>query len=95
MEKAWNELLEKKNIRENLSRMRQLIKEDLGREYLEGRLIESPETLFSLLQDEDAKSRRNAALLLGDLEWEDAVEALWEAYCQETTLFVRSAYLTA
>ncbi len=95
MEKAWNELLEKKNIRENLSRMRQLIKDDLNREHLEGLLIESPETLFSLLKDEDAKSRKNAALLLGDLEWEDAVDALWEAYCNESTLFVKSAYLAA
>lgn len=48
-----------------------------------------------LLQSDDAKTRKNAALLIGDLGFSDCKEQLFRAYEAETVLFVRSAYLTA
>ena len=51
--------------------------------------------LFGLLKNEDPKVRKNAALILGEMECEDAAEPLFEAYQKEETLFVRSAYLKA
>lgn len=51
--------------------------------------------LQEFLHSDDAKTRKNAALLLGDLQSQNAVEALFSAYEQEQTRFVRGAYLQA
>lgn len=48
-----------------------------------------------LLKDSDAKVRKNAALIIGELAEPKLKEALWAAYCDEKTRFVRSAYLEA
>lgn len=48
-----------------------------------------------LLMSEDPKIRKNAALLIGDLELTAQRDALFHAYEAETVLFVRSAYLKA
>ena len=50
---------------------------------------------MGLLDHEDAKVRRNAALILGELGEQQALPALFEAYRAETQLFVRGAYLKA
>lgn len=95
MKKIISELLEKKNIRSNLSELRKRIKEKEKRDelFLE---VEKDEALFySFLKDEDAKTRKNIALLLGDLKYQNAVEYLYRAYCLEETLFVKSSYLQA
>ncbi len=95
MEQIFKELQENQNIRTNLSNLRKLIKEDTARQQLQG-YVQDQEALFlGFLQSEDAKTRKNAALLLGDVAYQNAVEALYEAYVQEQTLFVRSAYLQA
>ena len=52
---------------------------------------------------EDAKTRKNAALLLGDLadeiyklsDWEMVRDALWDSYRKEQTKFVWNAYIKA
>ena len=51
--------------------------------------------IVDFLSEEDAKTRKNTALLIGDLKLEQAKEALIAAYLNETTLYVKSAYLTA
>ena len=51
--------------------------------------------LENLLRSEDAKTRKNMALLIGDLQISSMQPALWKAYQEETTLFVRSSYLIA
>lgn len=94
LEKCYREIEQNKNVRENLSLIRGEIKaqEKLAHFFL---LAGDGELLVRLLQAEDAKTRKNAALLLGDMGLLRAAEALWEAYCSEDTLFVKSAYLTA
>ncbi|MBQ3558862.1 MAG: methyltransferase [Agathobacter sp.] len=58
--------------------------------------VTKQENLFlSFLKHEDAKTRKNVALLLGDLVYQNALEALYEAYVSEQTLFVRASYLQA
>lgn len=71
----------------------------------QARILEELEVLCrEFLREEDSKVRKNSALLLGDLEAfsesmaDSAIEnvrLLWAAYVQETTLFVKSAYLKA
>lgn len=54
-----------------------------------------PEIFEQLLMHEDAKVRKNAALLLGELGLDESAQALYHAYEAEQTRFVKSAYLQA
>lgn len=89
-------------VRKALSSLRQLIKEreaGTGRYCSREALVEltgkDGQVLRRLLESVDAKTRKNAALLLGELGMEDCLPALYEAYVKEEQLFVRSSYLTA
>lgn len=95
MERILKELKEKVNSRSNLSSLRQQIKEDDKYNQLSASLEEYRDLFVSFLEDEDAKTRKNAALLLGDLACQESVEALLDAYEKETTLFVKASYLQA
>lgn len=95
MEKIFQELMGSENVRGNLSALRQQIKSETGlQQFL--RLADGKIPMFiDYLQHEDAKTRKNAALLLGDIGCQDAVDALHDAYVKEQTMFVRAAYLQA
>lgn len=85
-------------IRKNLIALKAELKDNEARQEW-GRLLRDEEwhTLFEqeLLKSEDAKVRKNAALLAGasgDNSW---VETLYTAYEKEEQLFVKSSYLSA
>ena len=95
MEKILKDLVDNKNIRSSLSALRQALKES-GQSVFLLEQVKKKEALFvSFLKSEDAKTRKNAALLLGDLAYQNALDALYEAYVSETTLFVKASYLQA
>lgn len=94
LEKAYEELKQNNNIRENLSLLRGQIKDEKMRTQL-CHIVGDGSVLESLLEHEEPKVRKNAALLIGDLGLVQAVSSLFSAYEKETTLFVRSSYLTA
>lgn len=94
IENCFEELKQHINIRENLSLIRSEVKNPDAKKAL----LELPgigELLDEYLMDEDAKVRKNAALLLGDLNLAQAAGSLFCAYEREEKLFVKSAYLTA
>lgn len=95
MENIIKQLQENQNVRTNLSELRKYIKaQDAVRKVFEA--VERNEQMFmEYLHSEDAKTRKNAALLFGDLAYQQAADGLYEAYEKETTLFVRAAYLQA
>lgn len=97
METIYQALLEQREVRSNLSALRAVLREGNRQEKEElTEFVSSHEPLFfGFLKNEDAKTRKNAALLLGDLDYERALEELYHAYREENTLFVRSAYLDA
>ena len=95
MEKIFKELVEKNNIRTNLSSLRQMIKEAEKKEAALEQVANNEALFLSFLKHEDAKTRKNVALLLGDLAYQNALEALCEAYTSENTLFVKASYLQA
>lgn len=95
MESFYKELLEQINVRKNLSALRQWLKEGGSGELLSGKIKENEELFLGFLENEDPKTRKNAALLFGDLAYESAVDSLFAAYEKEETLFVRSSYLEA
>lgn len=99
--KILEELKQNRKIRENLSQMRNLLREQKKiREIFFAK--EERDALANCceryLLEEDPKIRKNAALLLGDLaENVDPhfASVLWKRYLDEDTLFVKSAYLKA
>ena len=89
-----DELVKKENVRSNLSEARKRIKDAVCEQECTKQLLEYQELIKNFLKDEDPKTRKNAALLLGDLSV-DAVEEIFQAYQQEQTRFVKSSYLVA
>lgn len=91
------DILGGQDVRQNLSSLRQELKEEgaRGLETLAAAMKENREKWLALLKDEDAKIRKNAALLIGDSGLPEFLDALYEAYERETQLFVKSSYLKA
>lgn len=94
IKELFDTLVRGENQRETLSKLRGLIKEDAALSELKT-LVGNGESVVALLFHEDAKTRKNAALLLGDLQLQRALPMLKDAYEKETTLFVKSSYLAA
>lgn len=94
LEISCEKLRRKENLRETLQLLRSEAKDGQKAEELRT-LLGDGSLLTELLREEEPKVRKNAALLLGDLQMQQAAEALWEAYQRETTLFVKSSYLAA
>lgn len=90
----YENLQKNENLRENLSFLRNEIKDANKLADLQ-KLAGDGSLLIRLLEEEDAKVRKNAALLIGDLKIQPAIGALLEAYQSEPTLFVKSSYLVA
>ena len=82
-------------VRENLTTLREEIKEEARRRELAMALGGDFRPLLVLLHHEDPKVRKNAALLLGEMESEDVLGALISAWQEETTLYVRPSYIKA
>ena len=95
MEQILKELEKNENVRANLSTLRAQIKDVEKKQQLENQMDKLGTMFIGFLKSEDAKTRKNAALLLGDLAYAKAVEALYTAYTEEATLFVKASYLQA
>ena len=83
------------DTRQNLSTLRQELKNPVKRPVLIKEIIPHADAFIHLLEHEDAKTRKNSALLMGDLSMPIFCNALYHGYINETQRFVRSAYLTA
>ena len=94
LEQICKDLEMSENVRGNLIALRQEIKDEdtlaAWKAYHKEHAV-----LYTFLFDEDPKVRKNAALILGSTEGNAAVQALYDAYEVESTLFVRSAYIKA
>lgn len=94
MQKVYEALKQGSDVRNNLIQLKQMLKEEGAlEEYLS--MTEDDELIASFLQDEDAKTRKNAALVLGLVQSQESIGKIWEAYVSETQLFVKGAYLSA
>ena len=81
-----------RQLRSNLSALRKGIKDESSRQQAVKLFWDKEELLEHLLKEADAKTRKNAALLIGDLGMQDLADALYAAYEAEETRFVKSAY---
>lgn len=96
----YNEILKEKaealKLRKSLRSLREECKEESGKQALLYYLDEGKQkALLSALGFQDAKVRKNAALLLGILGKREFLPELFAAYEREEQLFVRGAYLQA
>lgn len=95
MREQFEYIKQNQELRQNLIAMKAELRETKGQEELKELFEKEPEVLLGLLNDTDAKVRKNAAFLLGSLGTESCRESLWKAYHKETQRFVRGAYLEA
>ncbi|MCH1981541.1 methyltransferase [Ruminococcus sp. OA3] len=91
----WNQIMENQEVRQNLSRLRQELKKDGNRARMIHVIEGNEDRLADLLNAEDAKTRKNAALLMGDLGKQEFLQPVYNAYEKEQQRFARSSYLTA
>lgn len=97
VEKLFQEILEGKEVRQNLSSIRAQMKDACQKNKVEDLIdIGNYKSILALLGSEDAKTRKNVALFMGDLDMDGLfMEPLYHAYEKEAQLFVKSSYLTA
>lgn len=95
MNQIYNQLSARNDVRGNLSQLRQQIKTQDGSKTAYSWIAANEPLMREFLQSDDAKTRKNVALLIGDVAYQPFMELLWNAYEKENTLFVKSAYLTA
>lgn len=92
---VWEQIKKDRDVRQNLSKLRQELKQNKSQAALLYQIAGEEQQLVELLKHEDAKTRKNAALLLGDLGLPEFLDPLYQAYTNEQQMFVKSAYLTA
>lgn len=83
------------DVRKTLIALREKIKDEEQRRALAYYMAGDFSVFAELLKHEDPKVRKNAALLLGDMECDDMGPVVWETYQQEQTLFVKADYIKA
>ncbi|MFV0465473.1 MAG: methyltransferase [Lachnospiraceae bacterium] len=94
--KNWTNIILGNELRTSLSGLRAELKDEEQRlEFLQDLKESEIEVLISMLKLEDAKTRKNAALLIGDLQLQAAKDILFERYNRENTRFIRADYLIA
>ena len=93
--KIWEQILQNQNIRQNLSKLRQELKDDGNKAVFLNQIADKEEKLIVLLKHEDAKTRKNTALLMGELGEQKFLKPIYQAYESEDQMFVKSSYLVA
>lgn len=89
-EKNLTEIKNGIDVRRNLIEIKQA-----GARALKSEKLYDVSLFALLLKHEDPKVRKNAALIIGEAGEDRLVAELYEAYENENTMFVKSAYLTA
>lgn len=95
LEKYYDAIEKKENLRESLSELRKLCKEEDARKQCRCFFQQHPQLLVECFKQDDPKIRKNAALFIGDLSISEAMQPLMEQYEKEDVLFIRSSYLKA
>ncbi len=83
------------DTRQNLSSLRKEIKEPQNKADLSKLITTCTVDIIKLLNSSDAKTRKNTALLMGDIPMPDFLPVLLKHYQKEEQRFVKTAYLTA
>ncbi len=92
-----NNLLDniKKNIsvRQNIIDLKNEIKDEKQKKTLAYQLAGDFSVFMGLLSHEDPKVRKNAVLIVGEMECDDGIDDIWNACLTDDTLFGKADYL--
>lgn len=91
----YDAIQKKQDLRKNLIALKQELKEKGAVKAFLYYVGTDGGIITELLKEEDAKVRKNAAAILGELGQDIFLEPLFQAYKEEKQLFVRSTYLKA
>lgn len=91
----YDNIVKKEELRQNLIKLKAELKKKENKTALLYYIGKDYRIFEQLLHEQDAKVRKNAALIIGELELPDFLDKLYVAYKEEKQLFVKSAYLTA
>lgn len=91
----YKQVVNGEEVRKNLIELRKLIKDYPNKRAFMHELDGDYSVLYRLLEDEDAKARKNIALIMGEMAVPEFMDKLYAAYEKEEKLFVKSDYLTA
>lgn len=92
----YQNIISNQEVRGNLITLKEKLKEDIANKQAFLYELNGDYTvLYALLQNVDAKVRKNIALIMGELAIPEFLTPLYEAYEKEDKLFVKSEYLTA
>lgn len=91
----YEKIQDRQDVRKNLIELKKLLKEESNRIAFIYYLAGDYSLLCELLEEEDAKVRKNVALIMGELGIEAFLEVLYKAYEKEDKLFVKADYLSA
>lgn len=89
------ELLDNKNVRQNLIQLKAELKIGNNKMALLYQIGGDYSLFYKLIKDEDPKVRKNTALIMGELGVSSFLDVLYEGYLEEEQLFVKSSYLAA
>lgn len=81
------------DVRNNLIKLKQELKQEDNKVAFQYILASNDTWLYGLLESEDAKVRKNVALIMGELKDDAYIKPLLDKYRKEDKLFVKSAYL--
>ncbi len=91
----YQKLQNNQELRPTLGELRKLCKDYSHRHALLYCIGDDYRLFHELLNNEDAKVRKNTALLIGELGIQAMVDMLYQCYRAEQMLFVKPSYLTA
>ncbi|MBP3887009.1 MAG: methyltransferase [Cellulosilyticum sp.] len=83
------------DVRKNLIELKAALKDNSNKMALSYYLAGEYDIFYDLLEDEDAKVRKNVALIMGLLGLQEFMTPLYKAYQKEDKLFVKADYLAA
>ena len=95
IQNLWNQKVDETEARQLFRTLRDCAKNENEKERMQQEIQAHWDCFVTYFGMEDAKARKNLALLCGDLELQKAVDSLMDAYQKETVRFVKSSYLTA
>ncbi len=87
------QIRENYNVRQNLIELKQMIRDENQKKALAYELAGDFSDFTGLLSHEDPKVRKNAVLILGEMECDDLADQIWQAYEAEQTMFVKADYI--
>lgn len=95
MRQLYEQIGGQQEVRHTLIEIKAVLKDEEKKKQLQQLFDVQPRVLADCLKHEDPKVRKNAALILGELQGQEIPKWLWTAYEQEEQLLVRGDYLKA